>query len=76
MKPACGPPSSLSPENVTRSAPVCDRLGDGRLMREAEAREIDEGAGAEIVDQRHVVLARDARASSRGETSLVKPSMR
>ena len=44
-------------------------LGDGlahrRLVREAEAREIDQRAGAEIVDERHAVRAarsRQARA--------------
>ena len=59
MKPACGPPSSLSPENVTRSAPSGDGFGDRRLVREAEACEIDQRAGAEIVHQRHAALARE-----------------
>ncbi len=30
--PACGPPSSLSPEHMTRSAPVVERVGDRRFV--------------------------------------------
>ena len=38
-----------------------DGLGDSRLMRKTEARQIDEGAGAKIVDKRHLVLVRQCR---------------
>ncbi len=44
---------------------VGDRFGDRRLVREAEAREIDQRAGAEIVDQRHVALVRERRELAR-----------
>ena len=53
-----------------------DRLRDRRLMREPEAGEIDQRAGAEIVDQRHLAAHAPAPRASRAATSLVKPSMR
>ena len=59
MKPACGPPSSLSPEKVTRSAPSATASATVGSCARSEAREIDERAGAEIVHQRHAVLARE-----------------
>ena len=53
MSPACGPPSSLSPLNVTMSAPCRDRFAHRRLVRQAPLRQIDERAAAEIDDERH-----------------------
>ena len=35
-RPACGPPKSLSPENVTRSGAVGEAVGDRRLAGDAE----------------------------------------
>ena len=46
---------------------VGDGLGDRRLVLEAEAREVDQRAGAEIVDQRHALLARKRRKVARPE---------
>ena len=37
------------------------RLGDGRLVRQAPALEIDQRAAAEILDQRHAAFARQRR---------------
>ena len=53
-----------------------DRFGDRRLVRQAAARQIDQRAGAEIVDERHVVLRARAPQARARATSLVKPSMR
>ena len=54
--PACGPPSSLSPEKQTRSAPAASgSFADG------SSRELDEDARAEVVDERQPVAARDRR---------------
>ena len=52
--PACGPPSSLSPLKQTRSAPAGERVVRGRLVAE-----VDERAGAEIVEERQLVPAGD-----------------
>ena len=76
MKPACGPPSSLSPVKVTRSAPSATASRDRRLVRQAVAREIDQGAGAEIVDQRHAARSCAIAPVREPATSAVKPSMR
>ena len=52
--PACGPPSSLSPEKQTRSAPAAsEAAGVGSPSS------VDERARAEVVDERHVVAPRD-----------------
>ena len=54
--PACGPPSSLSPEKQTRSAPAARlRAAVGSSPSSSER------AGAEVVDERQVVRARDCR---------------
>ena len=53
--PACGPPSSLSPENATRSAPGAQRLDHGRLVRRDAGVAVEQPAA-------HVVGERDARA--------------
>ena len=42
-----------------------DRLGDGRLARQAVGGEVDEGAGAEVVDERHAVVMGDPRQFGR-----------
>ena len=68
MKPACGPPSSLSPEKVTRSAPSATASATVGSCAQAQAREIDERAGAEIVDERHAVLVRE-----RGKLARARP---
>ena len=61
--PACGPPSSLSPEKQTRSAPAARRLPRGRLRRRASR----ERARAEVVDERQAVPPRDGgELASRG----------
>ncbi len=48
--PACGPPTSLSPLNVTMSAPDGQPLGRRRLVGQAEGRGLEQGAAAQIVD--------------------------
>ena len=62
MKPACGPPSSLSPEKVTRSAPSATASATVGSRGRPKGGEVDEGAGAEVVDERHAV-----RPGDRGE---------
>ena len=57
MMPACGPPSSLSPLNSTRSAPAAMLSRGQRLAREAEAGEVQQRAAADVVDHRKAVLA-------------------
>ena len=52
MIPACGPPSSLSPEKQTRSAPA-SMLDRARGLVQ-QVRQVEQRAGAEVVDQRHV----------------------
>ena len=54
--PACGPPSSLSPEKQTRSAPAASAAAGRRL-----ALDVDERAGAEVVEERQLVPASDGR---------------
>ena len=56
--PACGPPSSLSPLNVTRSAPAFSASATVGSCGRSPALEIDQGAAAEILDKRAVVLVR------------------
>ena len=53
--PACGPPSSLSPEKQTRSGPGGER-SVGRRLAAASSRQ---HAGAQVVDEREAVLLRD-----------------
>ena len=65
MKPACGPPKSLSPENVTRSAPSCIASATVGSWARPKRREVDQRAGAEIVDERHAALARERRKVAR-----------
>ena len=61
IKPACGPPSSLSPLNVTRSAPAARRSARHRLVGEAVAGGVEERAAAEVVDDDRTVLVGDPR---------------
>ena len=58
IRPACGPPSSLSPEKVDDVDAGRDRLARRRLVRQAPGLEIDQRAAAEILDQRQALLAR------------------
>ena len=58
MKPACGPPSNLSPENVTTSA-VGRRLPSCRLRLQPVLREVDQRARPEIVGERNARLLGD-----------------
>ena len=71
--PACGPPSSLSPEKQTRSAPAA-RLSraDGSSLRGCVTRH----ARAEVVDERQAVRARRPRPSSATDGCSVKPTTR
>ena len=59
--PAWGPPSSLSPEKQTRSAPSRRRGRRVALRRQAMRREIDQRAAAEILDHRHALRAAELR---------------
>ena len=58
MKPACGPPSNLSPENVTTSAVSC-RLPSCWLRLQPVLREVDQRARPEIVGERNARLFSD-----------------
>ena len=59
--PACGPPSSLSPLNVTRSAPSASRSARRRLVGEAERRRVQQRAAAEVVHDDRAVRVRQRR---------------
>ncbi len=52
ISPACGPPSSLSPEKQESAAPADDRPAHRRLVVE-----LGERAGADVVDDRYAELA-------------------
>ena len=69
--PACGPPSSLSPEKQTRSAPAA-RLAAGRRLV-ADRRERPR---AEIVDERQARLPSRARRAATASGCSVKPTTR
>jgi hypothetical protein len=58
--PACGPPSSLSPEKQTTSTPSSSRAGRSN-SRAVPAAQIDQRGAAEILQQRNAGLARDRR---------------
>ncbi len=53
MIPACGPPRSLSPLNITISGSGFDAVADERLDN-AEAGKIDDASRAEIFDERKI----------------------
>ncbi len=66
--PACGPPSSLSPENATSPTPSEIGFLHRSLVRGAELLKLDERAAAEIFEHRHAGTAselREARAARR-----------
>ena len=63
--PACGPPSSLSPEHSTRSAPSAKRTRDGGLVGGHAALAVQQ-TRAHVVHQRHVVLGRQRGEVLRG----------
>ena len=73
--PACGPPTSLSPLNRTTSAPAARRSRRRGLVGEAEGGRIEQGAGAEVVDDERTVRPGDAPRPPRGPRSRVKPAM-
>ena len=50
MMPHCGPPSSLSPEKSTRSAPAAIALGGRRLVADAGRPPWPERSRADVVD--------------------------
>ena len=60
MQPACGPPSSLSPQNVTRSAPSASASVHRRLVAGEPALGVEQAA-AHVEYERHVGLACDLR---------------
>ena len=65
MQPTCGPPSSLSPLHVTRSAP--SRSAPRRLgSSAADAPLVVEQAGADVVEERDRVLRRERGQLRRG----------
>ena len=72
MKPACGPPKSLSPEKVTMSAPSAIASATVGSCASPQRDKSIKRPGAKIVDQRHAALARHrgefARADFLGET--------
>ena len=73
--PAWTPPSSLSPENVTRSTPAAIiSRGVGSCGR-PNPREIEQGAAAEIDADRQVARPARGRTSSFSLTDLANPSM-
>ena len=69
--PACGPPSSLSPEQQTSAAPAATERSIGGLLGERrDARGVGQHAGADVVDHR----GRRARTASSIGTSSTNPS--
>ncbi len=65
IRPACGPPSSLSPLKVTRFGAGGDRLPRRRLGGQPPARQVDQRAAAEVDHERHAALA-----AERGQLGL------
>ena len=59
--PACGPPSSLSPLKVTRSAPARSDSPGQRLVRQAVGGEVDQRAAAQVHCKRQAVPMRELR---------------
>ena len=57
MMPACGPPRSLSPLNITMSRAGFDAVAHERLD-DSVGGKIDEAAGAEVFDEREVCALR------------------
>ena len=73
MMPACGPPSSLSPEKVTRSAPSASASRTVGSGAQTVAREIDQRAGAQVVDEREPCARAPARTARPPAPTSVKP---
>ena len=73
MMPACGPPSSLSPLNVTRSAPRASDSVRRGLVRQAPLREVDQAAAAQVGDERQTLGVREG-ASSASSAAAMKPT--
>ncbi len=75
MMPHCGPPSSLSPLNSTRSAPACKLSlttgSSGRPKRE----QVVEAAAADVVDDGEL-MAFPSSASSAMVTASQNPEIR
>ena len=57
--PACGPPSSLSPEKQTSVGAGLDAGAGGGLV--GQVGQVEQRAGAEVVDQRHAVPRAERR---------------
>ena len=55
MSPACGPPTSLSPLNVTTSAPAASRSAGRRLVGQPERRGVEQRTAAQVVDDDRAV---------------------
>ena len=72
--PACGPPSSLSPEKLTRSAPAASGLAGRRLAGQRPG--AHQRPGAEVVDQRQPVRRGPAAPAPRSDGVSVKPTTR
>ncbi len=72
MIPACGPPSSLSPENATSEKPSATASCTVRSCGKSVVAQIDERAAAKILDHRHAAR-RPSCASSAGSTSCDEP---
>ena len=65
MSPACGPPTSLSPLNVTRSAPAASRSAGVGSWASPNARGLEQRAAAEVVDDDRAVRVGEARELGR-----------
>ena len=68
--PACGPPSTLSPEKQTRSAPASSASSGHGLVSEARLGEAARGAGARVVHERDAAGVREGREL--GERDLLR----
>jgi hypothetical protein len=75
--PACGPPSSLSPENVTRSAPLATASATVGSSGSPHRRWVARSTSAP--EPRSIIVAtpraRPSATSSSADTSLVNPTM-
>jgi hypothetical protein len=66
IRPACGPPSSLSPLKVTTSQPAASFSCGSGLARQAPLRQVDQRAAAQVGGQRQA-----ARVGDGGEIGFV-----
>ena len=74
MMPACGPPSSLSPEKQTSVAPASTLRPGGRLV--GQVGQVDQRARAEVVDHRRRRARAPMAASSASERRAGEPDHR